>query len=455
MSLKRRRGLILSHRGWERLQEAERQTIKERQFEPYTLQELSDRTGLSQNTLTRVRGRKTAVDRYTLEQYLQAFGLTIAPSDYTHSISSPVNYPTIPLMGQVPLNSDFYIHRPPLEEQVSEAITYPGAFLQIKAPQQFGKTSLVVKVLDQARLQGLTTAILSLRLVDATVFSSQRFYQWLCAVVTDRLGLPQRIEKAWNPQMSASYNCTHYFENYLLSQVDGALILAIDDLDVLHRHPEMATQFFCLLRAWHELANYGDERSRLWQKLRTIVCSAQSYLQLYDLQAPLEASLTFRLPRFTQEQIQDLAQRYGHESPADAARELMAFVGGHPQLVQWSLHAIQTQTIQSSLTQAISSSDPQGVVSSHPPRVAHDGIFASHLRRQLGNLQPHTDLVEAMRRVVLSETPVILDAIAALKLEDKGLITLKGQQAVPSCDLYRHYFAQVLTVKAPCRLALA
>ncbi|KAM3091582.1 AAA-like domain-containing protein [Phormidesmis sp. 146-35] len=448
MSLKRRRGLILSHRGWERLQEAERQTLKERQYNPYTLQELSELTGLSQNTLTRVRGRKIAVDRYTLEQYLQAFGLTLDPTDYTHSLSGPANHPTIPLMGQVPLNSDFYVYRSPLEEQISEALTYPGAFLQIKAPQQFGKTSLVVKVLDQARLQGLTTAILSLRLVDATVFSSQRFYQWLCAVVTDRLGLPQRVEKVWNPQMSASYNCTHYFENYLLSEVDNPLILAIDDLDVLQRHPDMATQFFCLLRAWYELANYGDERSRLWKKLRTIVCSAESYLQLHDLQAPLEASLTFQLPRFTQEQVQDLAQRYGHESPPDAARALMAFVGGHPQLVQWSLHSIQAQALQlPSLAQAVGSSYPQGV--------AHDGIFASHVRRQLASLQPHTDLLEAMRRVVLSETPVTLDAIVALKLEDKGLITLKGQQAVPSCALYRHYFAQVLTVKAPCRFAIA
>jgi transcriptional regulator with XRE-family HTH domain len=449
MSLKRRRGLILSRPGWERLQEAERQTIKNRQFEPYTLQELSDRTGLSQNTLTRVRGRKTAVDRYTLEQYLRAFGLILEPADYSHSISEPAACPTIPLMGQVPLNSDFYVYRPPLEEQISEAIAYPGAFLQIKAPQQFGKTSLVVKVLDQARLQGLTTAILSLRLVDATVFSSQRFYQWFCAVVTDRLGLPHRVEKAWNPLMSGSYNCTHYFEHYLLGEIDSALVLAIDDLDILQRHPDMAAQFFCLLRAWHELANYGDERSRRWQKLRTIVCSAESYLQLHDLQAPFEASLTFQLPRFTQEQIQDLAQRYGHESPPNAARELMAFVGGHPQLVQWALHSIQTQTTQmrGNLTQAISSSYPQGV--------AHDGIFASHLRRQLGNLQPHADLMEAMRYVVWSDTPVTLDAIVALKLEDKGLITLKDQQAVPSCDLYRHYFAQVLADKTSCKLAIA
>lgn len=75
-----------------------------------------------------------------------------------------------------------------------------------------------------------------------------------------------------------------------------------------------------------------------------------------------------------------------------------------------------------------------------------EGLFASHLRRQLGNLQP--DLIEAMRRVVSSDAPVTLDAIG-------GPITLKGQQVIPSCDFYRHYFAQVLTAKTPCRLAIA
>ncbi|HEY9850958.1 MAG TPA: NB-ARC domain-containing protein [Leptolyngbyaceae cyanobacterium] len=82
-NLKRKRGVILSPQGWQRLQEAqERSQIKANHRMPYTLEDLSALTGLSVRSLSKVRGCKEAVDRQTLEDYFRAFDLTLTESDY-------------------------------------------------------------------------------------------------------------------------------------------------------------------------------------------------------------------------------------------------------------------------------------------------------------------------------------------------------------------------------------
>ncbi|MDJ0707923.1 MAG: NB-ARC domain-containing protein [Leptolyngbyaceae cyanobacterium MO_188.B28] len=81
---RRRRGVLLSKEGWRRLQEVEEQSaIQQNGCNPYTLEQLNQLTGLSTKTLTRVRRRKTSIDRRTLEAYFSAFGLQLTPTDYT------------------------------------------------------------------------------------------------------------------------------------------------------------------------------------------------------------------------------------------------------------------------------------------------------------------------------------------------------------------------------------
>jgi hypothetical protein len=52
------------------------------------------------------------------------------------------------LKGEVPLDSPFYVERPPIERLCYETIVQPGALIRIKAPKQMGKTSLMLRILD-------------------------------------------------------------------------------------------------------------------------------------------------------------------------------------------------------------------------------------------------------------------------------------------------------------------
>jgi WD40 repeat protein len=81
---KRNRGVILTDEGYRRLQsiclESE---IQENQGEKYTLEELSDRTGLDHGTIRKVLEREEGVDKRTLERFFTSFNLNLGKSDYS------------------------------------------------------------------------------------------------------------------------------------------------------------------------------------------------------------------------------------------------------------------------------------------------------------------------------------------------------------------------------------
>ncbi|NEQ42294.1 MAG: hypothetical protein F6K00_01530 [Leptolyngbya sp. SIOISBB] len=98
---KRRRGVKLSSQGWERLQTAEtQQAATDNGRQPYTLEVLGQITGLSINTLTKVRSGKAPVDRQTIADYFEAFGLTLTPADYVHPEAIADDFPaSVPKMA--------------------------------------------------------------------------------------------------------------------------------------------------------------------------------------------------------------------------------------------------------------------------------------------------------------------------------------------------------------------
>lgn len=400
----------------------------------FTLQELSDRTGLSPNTLARVRGRKVAVDQQTLESYFRAFELTLGTEDYTDSESATVsNRQTVMLTGQLPSDSPFYIYRPPSEALCYEGLLQPGALVRIKAPRQMGKTSLAAKVLSQVREQHIITTMTSLQLADTAVFSDlKRFLQWLCAVITQTLEMPNQLDQHWDDLFGNSYNCTNYFENCILSELDQPLVLALDEVDIVFDYPHIAADFFGMLRAWYEKARYGDAKSELWQKLRIVLIhSTEVYVPLNLHQSPFNAGLAIDLPCFNSEQAMDLTQRYGLENPDETVAELMSLTGGNPYLVQVGLHNLSMKLV--SLEQLMQKSS------------AIDGVYGPHLRHLLADLQKYPDLIAALKRVVLSTPPIELEPMQAFKLQSKGLVSIRDQQVMPSCNLYRRYFSQALS----------
>jgi hypothetical protein len=339
--------------------------------------------------------------------------------------SEPIELPG----GQVPLDSYFYVERPPIEQRSYNAILQPGALIRIHAPRQMGKTSLMARILHQAREQDYRTVTLSFQLAGREIFTNlDRFLQWFCASIGRSLGLPNQLADYWDDILGSNYSSTDYFEKSLLAQIDSPVVVGLDDLEVLFQYPEITWDFFSLLRAWYEKAKHGNSSSDVWKKLRLVVVhSTDVYIPLNINHSPFNVGLSIELPEFTSEQVQDLAQRHGLDWDAPQVEQLMSLVGGYPYLVRKGLYHICHQDV--TLEQLLPKSATKG------------RVYGEHLRRQLSNLQQYPELCTAFSQVANSLTPVELDRVQALKLQSMGLVHLRGNQVMPSCDLYRQYFS--------------
>jgi hypothetical protein len=336
-----------------------------------------------------------------------------------------VDLPSYP-SGSVPLDSPFYVERTPFEAQVCEEIRKPGALVRIKAPRELGKTSLMLRALDYASRQGYHTVSLNLEQIDEVILNDlNRFLRWLCANVTLKLQLEPRLDDYWDEDIGSKISCTLYFHSYLLEQIKTPLVLALDEVNYIFEHPQVAKEVLPLFRSWYEEA----KRHPLWQKLRLIVVhSTEIYVPLQLKQSPFNVGLPIELRGFTLEQVQQLAQRYKLDwSDGQEASQLMAMVGGHPALIHMALYHLSCE--KTTLDQLLETA-PTSM-----------GIYSQHLQRHWIVLQEQPALAQALDTVMDAIEPVSLDPILTYKLSSMGLIKQSGDQAVPSCELYRQYFA--------------
>jgi hypothetical protein len=352
-------------------------------------------------------------------------------SDTILPAPSPVADPELP-QGRVRLDSAFYIKRVPYEAQCYKEILQPGTLIRIKAPRQMGKTSLMSRILDQARDQGYRTVPLSFQHADVSVFSSlNQLLQWFCGKVARKLRLPHQIDQYWTDIYGNKDNCTMYFEDHLLSDIESPLVLGLDEVDRIFQYPNIADDFFGLLRAWYEEAGYGGSDSTLWEKLRLVVVhSTEVYIPLDVNQSPFNVGLPIELLEFNSDQVLDLTQRHRLNWQMDEVNQLMAIVGGHPYLVRLALYHLAQQRLTLPELLAIAPTEA--------------GIYGDHLRRHLWNLKQHTALATEFSRVVSSDSPVEVESVLAFKLHSLGLVHLRGNEVTPRFDLYRQYFGERL-----------
>jgi serine/threonine-protein kinase len=326
--------------------------------------------------------------------------------------------------GQVSLDSAFYVERPPIESDCYEAIMKPGALIRVKAPRQMGKTSLMTRILYHASQHNHQTASLNFQSADTEFLTNlDQFLQWFCASITWELNRDDKLADYWKGILGSKNKCTNYFQRYLLSEITQPIVLGLDEVDQIFQHPEIATDFFGLLRAWHE----KGKNEAVWKKLKlVIVHSKEVYIPLNINQSPFNVGLPIELPELNEEQVQDLVRRHKLDFSQQQLDQLMAMVGGHPYLVRVALYQIARgrMTLEKLLQIA----------------PTEEGPYYDHLRRHLLNLEENAELVAAAKQVVAADSPIEIKTAEAFKLRSMGLVKFQGNAVMPLCDLYRVYF---------------
>jgi len=323
--------------------------------------------------------------------------------------------------GQVPVASGLYIERSTIEQTCYQEILQPRAFIRIKAPRKMGKTSLIARILDCGSRQNYHTVRLSLHCAGTQVFaSSDRFLRWFCTNVTKQLGLESRLNDYWDEDMGALINSTIYFQGYILKEIFNPIVLALDGIDQLFQYPELAGDFFVLLRSWYE----ETKDTSVWQKLRVVMAhSVEVYIPLPTNRSPFNVGLAIELPTFNQEQVQDLAQRYQLTLTTLEIEQLMKLTGGFPYLIRLALY--QSRRLNLPLKTLLQDA------------TTNMGIYQQHLQYQWWIFQQYPDLFDAFQQVLTA--PIQLNREVGFKLKSLGLVHLVENQAIVSCELYREY----------------
>jgi AAA+ ATPase superfamily predicted ATPase len=360
---------------------------------------------------------KKVFDEDWVEQELQKLRHT----DNAESVNQ-FEYPG----GVIPLYSPFYIQRPPIEQSCYTEVTKPGALIRIKAPRQMGKTSLLNRIIDHANQRKYRTVYLSFQQIDTAILNSlDKFLQWFCISVSDELNLPEKLNDYWKNLFNSKRNCTQYFQRYLLNEIQTPIVLALDEVDEVFSNTTIASDLFVMLRSWNENAKINADS--VWKKLRLLIAFNQElYISLNVNTSPFNVGFLVDLREFNFEQVQSLTEIYGLNFSKSQIQQLRKLVGGHPYLLQVALNEIASG--RNTLTQLEETTQTE------------ENPFHEHLHHHLLMLEIDAELQAAFKRIIESDTPVMIKPSEAFKLRSMGLVTFVGNAVIPLCDLYRQYF---------------
>ena len=350
----------------------------------------------------------------------------------------PSEVPPVPGRG-LQAGSRFYIERQNMELRSQQLLrnAQAGRLFRIFAPRRSGKTSLCNRLTAyaQEQLSYQTVSLDFYQIDDSILQSAERLLGWFRETLSHELKLTSAAD--WDRKTARGPDCTSYLKSGVIAQLETPLVVIMDDADRLFAYPDVAVEFFSLVRAWSEPRT--GEAEEVWQKLRqVIVYSTDVYIDFPINQSPFNRGKAIKPAAFDANQVHTLAQRYGGNRFANwdeaASDRLIQLSGGIPYLIQLAFYHIYTGevSLEALLTQ---------------PEVMME-VYGEHLKWMLSNLTSHSALLSAFKEIVYQGSAGAkvsgVAPLLAMKLLGLGVVRQKGWSVEVSCELYRQYFGQVL-----------
>jgi hypothetical protein len=327
--------------------------------------------------------------------------------------------------GAVTMRDHFYIERA-ADARLKRELLRQGTTTTIRAARQTGKSSLLVRGVHFARSQAKIVH-LDLQGVDRDhLESADTFLYYLAGLFIRKLRLdPAELEQAWRSSLGAQDKLSALMEDIILPGSGGLVVLALDEADRILETP-FSTDFFALLRAWHNNRALDD----LWAQLNIVmVISTEPYLLIADVnQSPFNVGLKLELEDFDAAQLADLNQRHGAPLAEADFEAFKTLLSGHPYLCRKALYTLATQEMSWKQLLQVATDD--------------NGPFGDHLRRHHWLLRNEAALQEALRQVI--RTNRCGDDQALFRLLRAGLVKGRGDFYTCRCDLYTQYFKDKL-----------
>lgn len=331
--------------------------------------------------------------------------------------------------GAVPLNSTFYIARP-VDELFHAAIARGESIVLVKGARQMGKTSLLARGLQRARMAGAQVILTDIQKFNSTELKSMETFLFALAdLVADQLNLPVLPEETWNPRSSPHANFEQYLKENVFGQMSTRFVWGFDEVDRLFA-VDFSNEVFALFRSWHNERALNPQGP--WSRLTLAISYATEASLFIDTlnQSPFNVGTRLTLEDFTLEQVAELNRRYGSALQNEGELErFYRLVAGQPFLVRRGLHEMVTTDIRLDVLEKQADRE--------------DGIFGDHLRRIALLLGADPEFREIVRGVLEGQMCPTLTSFARLKTA--GLIVGTSQSdARPRCQLYATFLARHL-----------
>ena len=340
--------------------------------------------------------------------------------------------------GAMSFSSPFYIERTEEESRVYREILQPGSVVRIKGPRKMGKSSLMLRVLDQAESEGFGVVTIDLLQADHAILSDiDRLLRWLCHNICAQLKLDESPDDNWNELIGSKLSCSNYIHS-ILQQRDTPLVLVLKELNQVFDYEQVSRDFLPLLRSWFEESKHSDDMKKLRQVL---VYSTEVYVQLDLNLSPFNIGLPIELQFFNGQQLEQLAQVYGFNWRADGTVSspitvMLTELGGHPYLCQLALYHLASQD---GLLESPSKALQEFLVTGADV----GGIYSDFLQQLHEDIVNNERAINGFNKLHCGEADK-LSRIETYQLERLGLARLMNGQAKTTSRLLSDYLKTVL-----------
>lgn len=329
--------------------------------------------------------------------------------------------------GTLDPSSPFYVKRPE-DATIESFVGLEGETVVIKAPRQFGKSSLMARARSLARDKGQRTCIIDFQLIDEEHLADlASLCRYLAHKMARAFRTSVRPDDVWDDHLGPKESLSDFLEDAILAQDGGPVLLCLDEADRIFDRP-YREDFFSGVRGWHN----KRATSPAWKNLNlVIVHSTDPALWIENLnQSPFNVGERLRLQPFDASHLADLNRRHGE--PLKSAGEiegLRQLVGGQPYLSRQAFYAM--------------AHDGQSLRDLERAAPENRGPFGDHMRQHLSRLRREERGLRALRHVLQKGS--CADEQDFERLVAAGLVRGRNRHSVtPACDLYERYLRRHL-----------
>ena len=211
-----------------------------------------------------------------------------------------------------------------------------GEFCYVLNSRQMGKSSLRVRTTTRLQSLGIRCGVIALTEIGSHDLTPDQWYASLALCLTNSFNLTVDLGEWWRQRqyLSPVKRLGDFVDHVLLAQVQGDIVLFIDEIASVLSLGSSSEDFFALIRAWYNRRAESDDYQRLTLALFGV--ATPSELIADRQRTPFNIGQAIALENFQRHEARPLLSGLSTvcSNPESVIAQIFAWTGGHPFLSQ-------------------------------------------------------------------------------------------------------------------------